>query len=218
MSFHLFINGQDYTNINQLIENYIPFIIKQVSTVTKRYVSIENDETFSVGLLAFYEAIRKYDESKGNFLSFAQLVISSRIKNYLKAENNRSSLIFLEDLPEFDLESYCSSPIEDQDLLYLEIEDLNGLLKNFGFTLEHVAEEAPKHTTTRQTAIELGYKVSTDSPLVNWMYTKKRLPITQIIEKYHATKKIIHRSKKFIITVIIIFDKNFRNLKLWIRR
>ena len=46
------------TDINELIEEYIPFIIKTISKFTNRYVSIENDEEFSIGLVGFYEAVQ----------------------------------------------------------------------------------------------------------------------------------------------------------------
>lgn len=37
--------GKDYKgNINQLIEEYMPFIIKAISETTGRYVSLENSE------------------------------------------------------------------------------------------------------------------------------------------------------------------------------
>ena len=48
------IKGKD---INILIKEYMAFIIKTVSHVTGRYVCIDNDEEFSIGLLAFKEAV-----------------------------------------------------------------------------------------------------------------------------------------------------------------
>lgn len=47
---------------------------------------------------------------------------------------------------------------------------------------------------------------------------KCSLSIKRISLQFNVTEKIIKGSKKFIITVIIIFDKNYRNLKLWIKR
>ena len=57
------------TDINELIEEYIPFIIKTISKFTNRYVSIENDEEFSIGLFGFYEAIQKYNNDRGPLCS-----------------------------------------------------------------------------------------------------------------------------------------------------
>ena len=46
-------------NIEYLIEKYMAFLIKTVSSFTGRYISIENDEEFEIALLAFTEAIEK---------------------------------------------------------------------------------------------------------------------------------------------------------------
>lgn len=65
----------------------MPLIIKTVSSITGRYVSVKNDDEFSIALMAFKEAVDKYYENKGIFSSFAKLVISSRVKNHLVREN-----------------------------------------------------------------------------------------------------------------------------------
>jgi RNA polymerase sigma factor len=53
------LNVDKNTDVNELIEKHMPFIIKSISDVTGRYVSCENDEELSVGLLGFHEAIEK---------------------------------------------------------------------------------------------------------------------------------------------------------------
>lgn len=44
---------------NQLIESYMPFIVKQVSLNIGRYVQSENDDALIVGMEAFDEALNK---------------------------------------------------------------------------------------------------------------------------------------------------------------
>ncbi|MEG0855171.1 MAG: RNA polymerase subunit sigma [Terrisporobacter sp.] len=205
---------------NQFIEEHFPFIIKSISKITKRYVSIENDEEFSIGVLAFHEAMKKHSEEKGPFLPFANLVISSRVKNYLMRENKYRLNPSLEKLKEegIDFGEEVTSPVEDQNHLKEEIQNLKLYIDEFGFTFEDLVDDAPKHKKTRENAINLSQKVSKEKTLVDFMYEKKRLPIKKICLQFNITEKIIKGSKKFIITVIIIFDKNFRNLKLWIKR
>lgn len=214
------LKRNNYGSEDKFIEEHFPFIIKAISKVTKRYVSIENDEEFSVGILAFHEAMKKYSEDKGSFLSFANLVISSRIKNYLIKENKHRLNPSLESLKEegIDFSEEVSTPIEDSDSLKKEIENLKIYIKDFGFEFEDLVDESPKHKKTRENAINLSEKVSKEKPILDFMYEKKRLPIKRISLQFNVTEKIIKGSKKFIITVIIIFDKNYRNLKLWIKR
>ena len=63
-------------NINELIKDYMAFIVKTISSITGRYVSIENDDELSIALIAFKEAVDKYEESRRSFSCFAKLVIT----------------------------------------------------------------------------------------------------------------------------------------------
>jgi len=207
------------TNVNELIEKHMPFIIKSISDVTGRYVSCENDEELSVGLLGFHEAIERYDNEKGHFLSFAKLVIGSRIKNYLKGEN-RHHHSSLEDLLDKGLEikdEYLEQK-EDNGVLLEQINRLKEEISSFGFTLEELADEAPKQQATRKNAISLSEEISKEEEFTSFMYVKKRLPIKRIVIKFSVTEKVVKRSKKFIISVVIIIDKNLSGLKDWIRK
>ncbi|MGL4343695.1 MAG: sigma factor [Cellulosilyticaceae bacterium] len=221
MSIHLTLNDITYTDINLLIEDYMPFIISEVSHITKRYVSLENDEELSIGLMAFYEAIQKYNEDKGAFIPFAKLVMRSRLKNHFKSEGN-SDTFSLDSLTidqiEAQIEPILEPHLESENLVADEINFLTSLLLDFGFNLTDVAKESPKHTQTRKNAIDLSERISFEPMLTHWLYLKKRLPISQICLQFNVTQKIIKHSKKFIITTVIIFDKNLRNLKLWIER
>lgn len=213
------LNINENTDVNELIEKHMPFIIKSISDVTGRYVSCENDEELSVGLLGFHEAIERYDNEKGHFLSYAKLVIGSRIKNYLKSENkhNHSSL---EDLLDKGLEikdEYVEEK-EDNGILLEEINKLKNEISSFGFTLEDLANEAPKQQATRRNAISLSEEISKEEEFTSFMYLKRRLPIKRIVLQFSVTEKVIKRSKKFIISVVIIFDKNLSALRNWIRK
>ncbi|MBM6819725.1 MAG: RNA polymerase subunit sigma [Clostridium sp.] len=211
------INGKD---INILIDNYMPLIIKTVSSITGRYVSVKNDDEFSIALMAFKEAVDKYDENKGIFSSFAKLVISSRVKNHLVRENKHNKVESIEELSEsgINIEDIYHTEIEGSDEISIEISKLKDEINKFGFSFEDLVEEAPKHDDTRKRAISISEKVNDEVILKNFMYEKRRLPIKQISLKFSVTEKILKRSKRFIISVVIILDKNFRNLKLWVRR
>ena len=207
-------------NINELIKDYMAFIVKTISSITGRYVSIENDDELSIALIAFKEAVDKYEESRGSFSSFAKLVISSRVKNYLIKENKHNNTQSIEALKEngIDVTEMAEKEVESSDELASEINKLREEIEIFGFTFEDLVDESPKHEDTRRNAISISEKVSKEKSLTTFMYEKRRLPIKQISVKFSVTEKVIKRSKKFIISVVIIIDKNFRNLKLWIRR
>lgn len=201
---------------NTLIETHMAFIIKSISDVTGRYVSCENDEELSIGLLAFREAIERYDDEKGHFLSYAKLVISSRIKNYLKGQN-RHQHSSLEELMDTGIE-FKDERLEKEDNSELceEIETLKHEIQLFGFSMEDLVNEAPKQQATRENAINLAKKVSNEEEFITFMYEKRRLPIKKIVLRFSVTEKVVKRSKKFIISVVIIINKNLSALKTWI--
>ncbi|MFQ9309648.1 MAG: sigma-70 family RNA polymerase sigma factor [Paraclostridium sordellii] len=205
---------------NEFIKEHIPFIIKTINEITGRYICLDNDEEISIGLLAFDEARQKYDYSKGHFLPYAKLVIKSRILNYLRKEKNNNLKESLEKLREdgFDFSQELYNPIENQDILIEEMNILKTTIQDFGFELDDLVEESPKHKDTRNRAIDLSNKINDDNKIKESMYTKRRLPIKEISIKYVISQKIIKGSKKFIITVVIVLDKNLRNLKLWVRK
>ena len=67
-------------NIEYLIEKYMAFLIKTVSGFTGRYISIENDEEFEIALLAFTEAVEKYQSEKRCVFSFCKTGDCQQIK------------------------------------------------------------------------------------------------------------------------------------------
>ncbi|MDQ0151153.1 sigma factor [Eubacterium multiforme] len=206
-------------NINEFIENNLGIIINTISKITGRYVSIENDEEFSIGLCAFLEALERYDESKGDFICFAKLVIESRIKNYLKKENKHKNTVSIDLYNDMgvDVTNLISNPIEDKTELLIEIDRFKKELNLFSLTLEDLANSSPKHKDTKENAIKISEKASEDSEVTDFMYEKRRLPIRNMSLKYLVSEKVLKRSKKFIISLIIIFFKKYRNLILWIK-
>ncbi|WP_343101194.1 sigma factor [Romboutsia sp. MSSM.1001216sp_RTP31141st1_G3_RTP31141_220114] len=214
MSKEVFQNG----DINEIVEENIGFIINTISKVTGKYVSIENDDEFSIGLMAFVEALDKYNQEKGPFLTFAKIVIESRIKNYLAKEKKKVDVVSIDLYKEIgiDINNILYNPIEDKTELINEIQQFKEELNLFKLTMEDLIKEAPKHRDTRENAINVSKKASKDLEVTDFMYEKKRLPIKKISLKYMVTEKVIKRSKKFIISLIIIFFKKYRNLMLWI--
>lgn len=206
------------STMSDLISDNIPFIVKTLSEITGRYIYIENDDNFSIGLMAFQEALERYEEDKGEFYPFAKLVIKSRIQSYLKKESKENSLLSLDSMEECGVEIEDKRMYDDEKII---LKDEIGLfikeINSFGFTLDELVEESPKHKDTRKNTIDISRKVSKDSLLTTFMFQKRRLPVKQISTKFTITERILKKSKKFIISVIIILFKNFITLKEWIK-
>ena len=202
-------------NLDELIEHYKPFIIRITSEFTGRYISVENDDEFSIALFAFAKAVECYQEEKGNFLTFARIVIERRLMNYQKSENNKKMAVSLDQLMDMGIEfskTKVNENIELQDEIDLYCQDL----RYFGLDLDTLANFSPKHRDTRNRAIDIAEACSLDKPIVKSTYRKKKLPIRAVSRLTLYSEKIIKTSKIFILATMIIFVKDLKCLIQWI--
>lgn len=138
-------NYDDNREINRLIDDYQPFVLKVVTEMKNGYVDLDNDDEFSVGLMAFHEAVTRYNIDHGDFLSFARLVIQSRLKNFWMKENAFKSI----PLNESDI---VDDLLDDSLMLKEEIERFEKTLMKFGLSFEVLIESSPKHRDTIENA------------------------------------------------------------------
>lgn len=203
-------------NLEELIKEHMPFLIRRVSAFTGRYVSIENDDEFSVALSAFAEAVEKYEPERGAFLGFAGLVIDSRLKTYIRKEKGHLQTISLEEMQESGQEPSWGDPAENNGLRE-EILQYREELLLFGLTLEHLADAAPRHKDTRITAMDVAKAASKDRNTVETTYRKRKLPVREVARIARVTEKIVKGSKVFILATMIIFVRQFPGLLDWIQ-
>lgn len=202
--------------LDEFVKSHMAFIIKTVSRYTGRYVSVENDDEFSIALEAFCEAVKRYDEQKGQFLSYARLVIESRLSSYFKKTNKQIMPISIDSLKEQGFEFSNQEKCCDNELQQ-EILEYKNALRYFHITLDQLVDEAPKHHDTKQTAFQIAKKTSDNNDLVEEIYDKKRLLIKKVAQFTCVSEKIVKRSKTFILSIIVIFVKNFPQLLRWIK-
>lgn len=193
------------------IKEYTPYVLATVSRKLGRYIQVENDEAFAIGLQALAEAIEKYDSAKGNFLSFARLVIERRTINWQVNQKNRS-VVSIDGLSFTD-----SSPsLEDQVMLREEIQRFENELKIFGISFDDLINDGPKHADTRQNAKKIAGVVCLYPDLVSHLYQKKRLPYTEITRRFNISRKVLNSNRDYIISVIIVYVKEYNLLESWI--
>ena len=68
----------DLQKADDLIRDYLPFIRSEASKCISRFCT-EQDDEFSIAMLAFHEAVLGYERTRGAFLSYAAMLIRSRI-------------------------------------------------------------------------------------------------------------------------------------------
>src|SRR4051812_2662115 len=152
----LLVQQGDRTLLNKIIEAYKPFIAKNVSSVCKRYI-YETDDEFSIGLIAFNEAIEKYSPERGSsLLSFSEVIIKRRVIDYIRKQtkHQRVSIDLTyssldEDsagtiiVNEMSLEEYNKK--SDEELRKEEILQFQTLLTSYDLSFGDLVENSPKH-------------------------------------------------------------------------
>jgi|LGVF01.1.fsa_nt_gb RNA polymerase sigma factor len=203
-------NNKDDTLRSQVISKYTPFIIKTASRALKRYIEIENDDEFSIALLAFNESIDKFSKEKSSFLTFSRLVIESRIKDYL-----RKTTLNIDENEQ--LESIVDTHIvEDEISLNDELNNYKKILKEYGLNFEMLMKNNPTHKDTRCRCFCLVRQMLANKLLIEVIKKKKKLPITIISKQYNISKRIIKYSKEYILSLLIIYIYEFEELKEYI--
>ncbi len=223
------IQKGDTTLQNELINSYKPFIAKTVSSVCKRYI-YESDDEFSIGLIAFNEAIEKFCPEKGSsLLSFAEVLIKRRVIDYIRknAKETNLRLDFGEDSANedsgtaFTLENELSidhykKKVEEQRRRE-EILHFHQQLKGFDLTLQDIIDDAPKHADARQNIILIAKIIKENKELSDYLIEKKRLPIKELEKHVNFSRKTIERNRKYIIAISIIFFGEFDYLRDYIK-
>ena len=213
------ING-DKEEREIFIKDYLPFIIKTVSNKTNRYIEVENSPEYMIGIEAFNEAIDKYDFSKGKFMSFASLVIKSRVTDFMRKEKRENNVITFTDLGEsqcnaLEAKSNIDSLVESFSLKD-ELQKFEETLHEFSISLLDLVRESPKHTKVRIRTLNIATYIYDNNSLKKELMTKKRLPISDISKQLKVTSKELSRYRKYIIATVIILDSNLDVLKQYI--
>lgn len=205
---------------NLLIEEYRPFIAKQVSAIIGRYLTTDHEDAFMIGMEAFNESIDKYDLNRGSFVNFAAQVIKSRVIDYIRREQRHS----MHEIPEepshhIFTESVSLSPESESSIeeVKAEIEQFKAELSKYDISIPSLVETSPKHTKTRMEMIRLSRQIASNDAILTKIKTKRHLPMIDITLKYGTSKKVLKSHRDFIIACIIVFSENLSTMKSYLQ-
>ncbi|WP_428912301.1 RNA polymerase sigma factor SigI [Niallia sp. Krafla_26] len=213
---------------NELIHSYKPFIAKTVSSVCKRYIH-ETDDEFSIGLIAFNEAIQKYNVENGSsLLRFAETLIKRKVIDYIRTQSKTKNVSF--DIEHsFEDGEFASTSIDDKlsieaykkktddELRKEEIHKYTEELNQYGISFSDLLQQSPKHADARKNAMTVAEIIAKHDDLKEIFLTKRKLPIKQLETKVDISRKTIERNRKYIMAMTIIFIGDFIFLKDYIK-
>lgn len=208
---------------DSLISDYMPFIKAQVSGVMKRSVDVTQEDELSIGMIAFHEAINGYSKTRGNFLSYASLLIRNRIIDYWRKNNRHNQVISLdtpinEDEPSA-LDRMASSDVTHEETMVIreatkeEIIELSKQMVSFGVTLSDVSDNSPKQDRTLKSCQSVvAYAKDNDLLMENFLRTK-RLPLAELAKETKVARKTIERHRKYIIALLLIYSNGYEIIR-----
>ncbi len=211
---------------NEIIEAYQPYIAKCVADVCKRYIKKNNDE-FSVGMIAFNEAIQMYSREKGaSFLAFAQVIIKRKVIDYIRKEQRQYMSLTLDVSEEEELEDSPLEVLEAKKIFQLEeeswcrkqeIKDLSKQLKEYKISFKELTQISPKHRDARESAVFAAKQLVDDPELREYVRQKKRVPIKRLLKVVSVSKKTLERNRKYIIAIFLILTGDYVYLKEYLK-
>jgi len=225
------IRGGNAAEREKLLEAYLPFILKVAAGVCGRYISRDNDEEFSIGLLALNEAIDSYDlDGKAPFLPFAKLVIKRRLVDYLRQQSKYRCEVSLdrftgtEDGPAGGEAMFIARKAREEYaeedrafLLREEILAYREILAGFGISFQELTTVSPQHTDARQRARQIAKIIAADPEMSHHLMTKKELPLKHLAAVAAVSRKTLERQRKYIIALTLLHTGDFTYLQDYLR-
>lgn len=211
----------DLQKADDLIRDYIPFIRSEASRCTSRLCT-EQDDEYSIAMIAFHEAILGYERNRGTFLSYASMLIRSRIIDFqrkesrhqahlsLHAENDDTGRTIMEEVADERDHAEESANLEATKQ---EIEELSGVMARFGVSFSDVADNSPKQERTMAACMAAICYAAENSHLLDELLRTGRLPLAQLVSGSGAERKTLERHRKYILAMLLIQTNGYEMIR-----
>ena len=207
---------------DDLIRDYIPFIRSEASKFLSRLCTDQDDE-YSIAMMAFYEAIMGYEKGRGGFLSFAAMLIRSRLIDYQRKESRHQGHISLyeenggdDDRTLLDTVADTRDHFEEsslRDATRQEIEELSAVMAQFGVSFSDVADNAPRQGRTLAACSAVVRHALENSHLLEELLRTKKLPLAQLASGSGAERKTLERHRKYILAMLLIQTNGYEIIR-----
>ncbi len=188
---------------SELVKNQTKHIKYAAFKAVGHFIA-ESDDEWSTALIAFYEAVKKYDPDKGGFISFAELVIKRRLLDEMRSSMKKAAEVPL------DSSNYENTAYEDpvSSDLYNEIEAFKLQMEPYHISMSDLVSASPKAEKTRRQCAAAIRCVTSNHVLAEKMRKSRNLPAKEIRLYTGLPPKILERHRKYIIAAseIILSD------------
>ncbi|WP_088186455.1 RNA polymerase sigma-I factor [Desulfosporosinus sp. FKA] len=207
----------------EFIKNHKPFILKVSSNLCRRYLTWGRDDELSIALVAFNEAIDKYEPGEGaSFYGLAKTIMTRRLIDHFRKESKYQLLSLSpsesdsNDFKNYDSEVSMEMYQEtEQNYDFAEtVKSYVFALAEYGITLEDLVKVSPKHRDSKATLYKVAQELSDRDDLLQYLTKNKCLPLKELELLTGIKRKVLERGRKYLIaTVLILSDPDFMSLK-----
>jgi RNA polymerase sigma factor len=203
----------NYRNRNHFIDENKFFIYNAAYSVCKRPLSWENDDELSIALIAFNTACDNYENLRGDFYSYAKVLIRNALIDYFRRSTKFDQVAFdyndetvnyidfKHSLHQYELQSENAMRAE-------EIKILSQELARYKLDFNTLTEASPSHSDTRKMLLNIAYMCSKNETILHYIKSKGKLPIKEIALYTTAKKKTIEKWRKYLLTLILILSSS----------
>jgi len=213
---------KDMQKADDLIRDYIPFIRSEASKYISRLCT-EQDDEYSIAMIAFHEAILGYERGRGAFLSYASMLIRSRIIDFQRKEKRHQGHISLyTENGEDDQRTILDSVPDERDhfeeaasreATRQEIEELSAVMVDFGVSFSDVADNSPKQERTLNACAEAIRYAAENKFLLDELLRTKKLPMAQLVLGSGVERKTLERHRKYILAMLLIQTNGYEIIR-----
>lgn len=214
-------------HLDELVDRYRKRLLACASSAVNHYVT-EQDDEWSVALLAFCEAVRKYDAGCGGFWPFASTVVRRRLTDHLRKVYREAAAVsvdpavwnggFDEDGTENGMshELLCAAGTESEktgwpgmDTVAEEMEAVGDELKDFGISFFDLTECSPKAEKSREKCGHALAALFAPPPLTGKMRKSGVFPASEVERRSGVSRKVLDKHRKYLIASALILDGDY---------
>lgn len=212
---------EDSRAADDLIRAYIPFIRSEASKFLSRLCTDQDDE-YSIAMIAFHEAILGYEKGRGTFLGYASMLIRSRLIDYQRKESRHQGQLSIYEKDSEDALSLEDRLADDRDRFEesanleatrQEIAELAGVMARFGVSFTDIAENSPKQDRTLRACAAVIRYAAKNKPLLDELLRTQKLPMRALVSGSGADRKTLERHRKYILAMLLIQTNGYEIIR-----
>lgn len=220
----------DPVAMNDIISEHQGFIHKCIQDYRHETGDATEDDQTTVAMMAFKEAVERYEKTKGKFMPFAALIIKRRLIDQYRSnarhgahtfgsfddrmgdEGERESTVY-----EIKASIAQHQQTEYRGNLVLEIEAYKQALSHFQLQFSELVEQAPKSDDLKSLYVGLAQAIHDNTDLKRRTTEQGRLPIQELELLSGVNRKKIERGRKYILAVFVLMSGDFEMLSQYIK-